>query len=143
MPGAAPPHQGDQDKVQDALRAAAGAMEGGHWGVMRALMSAHDTDKLGPYFLPAVSQQGKLGDLEKLIELIEDVGCSDPEYVLSQLSSAMVSAALTGNADMLLALQKVRDEHAAAAAARAGAGAGGKAGAGEGAEEGEGDTTEL
>ncbi|KAI8465883.1 MAG: hypothetical protein J3K34DRAFT_76201 [Monoraphidium minutum] len=116
--------EGDEHKIQDALRAAAAALEGGHWDLMGSLMAAHDTDKLGPYFLPAIAQQGKLGDLGKLMELIDDIGCSDAEYVFSQISSAMVSAALTGNAEMLLALEAVRGERAAALEA-AGGGEGG------------------
>ena len=99
---------GDEDKIQDALRCAAAAMEGGHWRVADALLSGHDSDRLGPYFLPAIAQQGRLEDLKQMMALIEKVGCSEPDYLVAQLNSAIVSAALSGHEEMLLALQEVR-----------------------------------
>jgi hypothetical protein len=100
-------------------------MEGGHWHVVRALMGAHQSDMLGPYFLPAVAQQGRLADLDQLVALLRELGCSSDEYVASQISSAMVSAALGGHLDMLLALERLRAEHAEGKLLGAGPGGGG------------------
>jgi hypothetical protein len=102
-------------------------MEGGHWKVMETLMRAHETDKLGAYFLPGVAQQGKLGDLEKLMALIDEIGCEDEDYVIAQISSAMISAALTGNDDMLLALSERRESQAARKKGGESSGGGGSA----------------
>lgn len=122
----------DPDKIQDALRAATRAMDAGHWPVLEALLGAHQSDKLGPYFLPAIAQQGRIGDLKRMMAVIEEVG-SEAEYLLAQISSAMVSAALSGHEEMLLALEATRRD----IAARVGAGGGG-GGKGEG-----GDRSEL
>jgi len=100
--------QGDEHKIQDALRVVASAMEGGHWDVLNAILNAHQSDMLGPYFLPAIAQQGRVSDLAKMVEAIEAIGCSDADYLGRQISSAMVSAALSGQEEMLVALESVR-----------------------------------
>jgi hypothetical protein len=112
-------------------------MEGGHWHVVRALMGAHESDMLGPYFLPAVAQQGRVKDLGEMVKLLKEIGCHKEDYVASQISSAMVSAALAGHLDMLLALEGVREELAAGTLLGAGLGAGEDEGGGVGTEEDE------
>jgi hypothetical protein len=100
-------------------------MEGGHWDLVRTLLINHQSDMLGPYFLPAIAQQGKIDDLAKMVEIIQEVGCSDPEYLSRQVSSAIVSAALGGSPDMLVALEGVRERLGVLPKAEAPAGADG------------------
>ncbi|GBF88260.1 hypothetical protein Rsub_00972 [Raphidocelis subcapitata] len=101
--------EASSDKMHDTLRAVAGALERGSWDVLRALLSAHSSDMVGAYFLPAIAQQGRTADFDKMVELIDQIGCSDPKYLKSQISSAQVSAALTGQVEMLVAFEKLRE----------------------------------
>jgi hypothetical protein len=132
-PSSARTRQGSSDKIHDTLRAVAGALERGSWDVLRALLSAHSSDQVGPYFFPAIAQQGKMGDLEEMAALIDQVGVSNPSYLMAQISSAQVSAALTGQVDMLIAFERMRGAPPGAGGGRDGEKGGkGKGGGGGG-----------
>ncbi len=46
--------------MPDALRATAEAMTDGHWDVVKYMLHNHESLSLGPYFLTAVAQAGKV-----------------------------------------------------------------------------------
>ena len=77
--------QADEELIQDALRATALAMQGGHWTLVEWLMSAHQSPALGPYFLPAIAQQNKLEDMNIMMGLISKHGMGNMQYLMEQV----------------------------------------------------------
>jgi len=97
--------QAEEELIQDALRATALAMQGGHWTIVEWLMSAHQSPALGPYFLPAIAQQNKLEDMNTMMGLISKHGMGNMQYLMEQIYSSSITAALQGQLEMLHLLQ--------------------------------------
>jgi hypothetical protein len=84
-------------------------MEGGHWGVVRTILTGHDSPNVGPYFFPAIAQRGRSEDLTRMLALVDEIGAGGSPYVGMQLTSAALTAALNGDVEMLLLLERERE----------------------------------
>eukprot|EP00775_Hariotina_reticulata_P011296 gene11296-11446_t len=95
--------------VQYALRVVAHGMENHHWDLVEHMLKEHKSVELGPYFLPAIAQEGKMDDLEKMLNMLAKLGYDKTPYFKDQVHSSKITAALHGHVDMMLQL----DQHTA------------------------------
>ncbi|WIA13025.1 hypothetical protein OEZ85_006634 [Tetradesmus obliquus] len=101
--------QDDGDTIDPALRVVAYSMEEGNWELVAWMIAHHASAELGPYFLPAIAQEGKVDDLAKMLDVLKKAGYDKTQYFKDQVHSAKITAALGGNVELLLKLE----EHAA------------------------------
>jgi hypothetical protein len=156
--------------IQNALRVVAYSMEKGNWGLVRFMLAHHQSEALGPYFLPIIAQvrlsgarlrvpfglvlccrsdawhgllvlcwlcgrppadvaaratratraqEGKMEDMRRMLGLLAELGYDKSTYFRQQVHSALISAALAGQLDLMLLLQRTAEPLMAAAAAAA------------------------
>lgn len=96
-----------------------------------------------PAFRPRL-QEGKLDDMRAMLGLLEGLGLNTGTYFRQQVHSALISAALAGQLDLMLLLQRTSQPLMAAALQEKAGAAGAAAAAGQGSDGSGGhDTSEL
>ncbi|KAF6260709.1 hypothetical protein COO60DRAFT_1637360 [Scenedesmus sp. NREL 46B-D3] len=98
--------QDDGSTIDPALRVVAYSMEEGNWELVAWMINHHESAELGPYFLPAIAQEGKVDDLEKMIGVLKEAGYHKTQYFKEQIHSAKITAALGGQVELLLKLEE-------------------------------------